>query len=168
MRKPSGKFSHAAIDQSLCSEWRGDLCRMWGNAVFDRRLRDFDGTLYDMVGIIPAEAVMGRTHMTLGYRELTIKQPNPIGSEGMRIRGHEFHYSTLQPKQDLQYVGQLVDAQGRDRGYDGILIGNVTAFYTHLHFSTCPQIPAALLQAARSHNSLPPQQERLSGDAHIS
>ena len=106
-------------------------------------LRDFDGTLYDMVGLIPAEGVMSRTHMTLGYRTLTLTQGSAIGKAGMRIRGHEFHYSTLQPQGDLEYVGQISDAQGRDRGPDGIVVGNVTAFYTHLHFSTCPQIPAA-------------------------
>lgn len=131
-------------------------------------LRDFDGSLYDMVGIIPAEAVMSRAHMTLGYRVLTSTLASPIGEPGVCIRGHEFHYSTIQPQGPLAYVGQLTDAQGGDRGPDGIVVGNVTAFYTHLHFPTCPQIPAALLQVVRSHNMLSAQEERPSGDAHLS
>ncbi len=131
-------------------------------------LKDFDGTQYDMVGVIPAEGVMSRAHMTLGYRSLTLTQASPIGEQGLILRGHEFHYSTIQPQGKLDYVGQLTDAQGRDRGPDGIVVGNVTAFYTHLHFSTCPKIPAALLRVARNHDSLLPQQERPSGDAHLS
>ena len=100
-----------------------------------------------------AEGVMSRTHMTLGYRTLTLTQGSPIGNEGMSIRGHEFHYSTLQPQGDLEYVGQITDAQGRDRGPDGIRVENVTAFYTHLHFSSLPQVPVALIQAAKSHSA---------------
>ncbi len=131
-------------------------------------LKDFDGTQYDMVGIIPAEAVMSRAHMTLGYRALTLTQSSAVGEPGMCVRGHEFHYSTIQPQGSLDYVGQLTDAQGRDRGPDGIVVGNVTAFYTHLHFSTLSQIPAALLQAARSHDSPSFLEESSSSDEHDS
>ncbi|HBP86549.1 MAG: cobyrinate a,c-diamide synthase [Nitrospira sp.] len=114
-----------------------------------KTLRDFDGTVYDMVGVIPAETAMSRTKMTLGYRELTLTRRGPLGEQGVRIRGHEFHYSTLQPKGDLDYLGHLTDAQGRDRGGDGITVGNVIALYTHLHFSSHPHVPLALVEAAR-------------------
>ena len=114
-----------------------------------KTLRDFDGTVYDMVGVIPAETAMSRTKMTLGYRELTLTRRGLLGEEGVRIRGHEFHYSTLHPKGDLDYLGHLTDAQGRDRGGDGITVGNVIALYTHLHFSSHPQVPLALLEGAR-------------------
>lgn len=114
-----------------------------------RTLRDFHGIEYDMVGVIPAETAMNRTQMTLGYRELTLTHKGLLGEEGLRIRGHEFHYSMLTPKGDLQYAGHLADAQGRDRGRDGITIGHVIALYTHLHFSSHPHVPLALLEAAR-------------------
>ena len=112
-----------------------------------KTLRDFDGTVYDMVGVIPAETAMSRTKMTLGYRELTLTRRGLLGEEGVRIRGHEFHYSTLHPKGDLDYLGHLTDAQGRGRGGDGITVGNV--LYTHLHFSSHPHVPLALVEAAR-------------------
>jgi cobyrinic acid a,c-diamide synthase len=114
-----------------------------------KTLRDFDGTVYDMVGVIPAETAMSRTKMTLGYRELTLTRRGILGEEGVRIRGHEFHYSTLHPTGDLDYLGHLTDAQGRDRGSDGITVGNVIALYTHLHFSSHPHVPLALVEAAR-------------------
>ncbi|MBA3967165.1 MAG: cobyrinate a,c-diamide synthase [Nitrospirales bacterium] len=119
-----------------------------------KTLRDFDGTEYDMVGVIPAETAMSRTTMTLGYRELTLICGGPLGDQGVRVRGHEFHYSTLHPKGDLEYLGHLTDAQGRDRGGDGITVGNVIALYTHLHFSSHPHVPAALVEAARGEGAM--------------
>ncbi|MBA3614337.1 MAG: cobyrinate a,c-diamide synthase [Nitrospirales bacterium] len=119
-----------------------------------KTLRDFNGTEYDMVGVIPAETAMSRTTMTLGYRELTVTHPGLLGDQGVRIRGHEFHYSTLHPKGDLEYLGHLTDAQGRDRGGDGITIGNVIALYTHLHFSSHPHVPLALVEAARGEAAM--------------
>ena len=119
-----------------------------------KTLRDFDGTGYDMVGVIPAETAMSRTTMTLGYRELTVTRGGPLGDQGVRIRGHEFHYSTLHPKGDLEYLGHLTDAQGRDRGGDGITVGNVIALYTHLHFSSHPHVPLALVEAARGETAM--------------
>ncbi|GJL57247.1 MAG: cobyrinate a,c-diamide synthase [Nitrospirales bacterium] len=117
-------------------------------------LRNFDGTLYDMVGVIPAEAAMSRKNLTLGYREMTVTHGGLLGEQGVRIRGHEFHYSTLHPEGDLEYLGYLTDGQGRDRGRDGIVKGNVIALYTHLHFSSHPHAPLALVEAARSETAM--------------
>ncbi|WNM56724.1 cobyrinate a,c-diamide synthase [Candidatus Nitrospira allomarina] len=119
-----------------------------------KTLSDFDGTVYDMVGVIPAETAMSRTQMTLGYRELTVACGGPLGEQGVRIRGHEFHYSTLHPKGDLKFLGHLTDAQGRDRGGDGIAVGNVIALYTHLHFSSHPHVPSALIEAASGETAM--------------
>ncbi|HNP30898.1 MAG TPA: hypothetical protein PKK23_17780, partial [Nitrospirales bacterium] len=129
-----------------------------------KTLKGFDGTVYEMVGVIPAETAMSRTSMTLGYRELTVTQTGPLGQQGVRIRGHEFHYSTLHPQEDLEYLGQITDAQGRDRGGDGIIKNNVIALYTHLHFSSHPHVPLSLLKTARSRSVSMNADERIPGD----
>jgi cobyrinic acid a,c-diamide synthase len=120
-----------------------------GLMYLSRTLRDFDGKMYDMVGIIPGDAVMSRTHMTLGYRELTLTQSGLLGEKGMRIRGHEFHYSHLENLGDVDYVGRITDARGIDCRGDGIIFNNVVALYTHLHFASHPQVPLALIQTVR-------------------
>lgn len=120
-----------------------------GLMYLSRTLRDFDGKMYDMVGIIPGDAVMSRTHMTLGYRELTLTQSGLLGEKGMRIRGHEFHYSHLENLGDVDYVGRITDARGIDCRGDGIIVNNVVALYTHLHFASHPQVPLALIQTVR-------------------
>jgi cobyrinic acid a,c-diamide synthase len=79
---------------------------------------------------------------------------------GLRIRGHEFHYSTLQPQEALSaYAGRLFDAQGRDRGPDGITIdGHVIALYTHLHFAEPSACATGVGAGGRETNSLFPRQ----------
>jgi cobyrinic acid a,c-diamide synthase len=113
-------------------------------------IRDFNGKVYDMVGLFPGEAVMSRTSMTLGYRQVEIAKTCVIGEAGMKIRGHEFHYSTLSLRRTPEYSCATTDAAGDRRGQDGLLAGNVIALYTHLHFSSQPQLARALLHSARA------------------
>jgi len=120
-----------------------------GLMYLSRTLRDFDGKVYDMVGVIPGDSVMSRTHMTLGYRELTLRQSGLLGKKGKRIRGHEFHYSHLENAEDIEYIGRMTDARGKNCRGDGITVNNVVALYTHLHFASHPQVPVTLLQTAR-------------------
>ena len=127
---------------------------MGGVMYLVKTLSDFDGTVYDMVGVIPAETARSRTKMTLGYPELTVTRSGPLGVQGVRIRGHAFHYSTLHPKGDLEYLGHLTDSQGRNRGGDGITVGNVIALFTHLYFSSHPHVSAALIEAARGETAM--------------
>lgn len=117
-------------------------------------LQDFDGKVSEMVGVLPCDAVMSRTHMTVGYRELMLTQNGLLGEKGRRIRGHEFHYSHLENLGEVDYVGRITDAQGKDRGGDGITFNNVVALYTHLHFASHPQVPVALMQIARAQKKI--------------
>ena len=125
-----------------------------GLLYLSRSLQDFDGKVNEMVGVLPCDAVMSRTHMTLGYRELTLTQNGLLGEKGRRVRGHEFHYSHLENLGDVVYVGRITDAQGKDRGGDGITLKNVIALYTHLHFASHPQIAETLMQTARDERKI--------------
>jgi cobyrinic acid a,c-diamide synthase len=53
----------------------------------------------DLAGVIPAAARM-TDRLTLGYREAVVATAGPIGGVGTSLRGHEFHYSTVQPAGD--------------------------------------------------------------------
>lgn len=112
-------------------------------------IRDFDGRSHEMVGIFPAEAVMQRHGLTLGYRRVECSRRCILGEVGVTARGHEFHYSTLVAREPLQYTCALSDAGGHSKGQDGLTKHNVLALYTHLHFSSRPQIGTALVDAAR-------------------
>ena len=112
-------------------------------------IRDFDGKAHDMVGLFPGEAVMQRSGLVMGYRELEVTTPCVLGSPGLRARGHEFHYSCLKNHPSLEYACMVTDAMGRRKGQDGLVRGNVLALYTHLHFASQPQLARSLLACAR-------------------
>jgi cobyrinic acid a,c-diamide synthase len=120
-----------------------------GMMYLTQAIRDFDGRSHEMVGLFPAEAVMKRPGLTLGYRELRVTRPCVLGDAGLTARGHEFHYSSLVPTGPLDYACTLTDAQGRARGQDGLTVGNTLALYTHLHFAGRPAPAQALIAAAR-------------------
>jgi cobyrinic acid a,c-diamide synthase len=106
-----------------------------------------------MVGLFPAEAMMKRPGLTLGYRELDITRSCLLGAAGLTARGHEFHYSSLRPIGPLHYACRLIDAKGQLRGQDGLMTGNTLALYTHLHFASQPEVARALIGSARNAGS---------------
>lgn len=112
-------------------------------------IRDFEGRAHDMVGLFPAEAVMKKSDLTLGYRIVELSRDCLLGAAGVTARGHEFHYSALVPNGPLSYVCTLTDSQARPVGPDGLAWKNVLALYTHLHFGSQPEIATALVDSAR-------------------
>ena len=118
-------------------------------------IRDFDGRSYEMVGIFPAEAIMQKHSLTLGYRTVECLRRCILGEVGVTARGHEFHYSTLVAREPLQYSCALSDAGGSLKGQDGLTRYSVLALYTHLHFAGQPTIAAALVDSARSAAARP-------------
>lgn len=117
-------------------------------------IRDFYGRAHEMVGIFPAEVVMRKHGLTLGYRTVECSRRCILGEVGVTARGHEFHYSTLVAREPLQYACALSDAGGNSTGRDGLTKHNVLALYTHLHFAGQPQIGTALVEAARQSMSI--------------
>jgi cobyrinic acid a,c-diamide synthase len=120
-----------------------------GMMYLTQSIRDFDGTSHEMVGLFPAEAVMQKPGLTLGYRTVELSQSCILGASGATARGHEFHYSTLVPKGRLDYACALRDAWGESKGSDGLVVGNTLALYTHIHLASQPQMASALVASAR-------------------
>jgi cobyrinic acid a,c-diamide synthase len=124
-----------------------------GMMYLTQAIRDFEGRSHEMVGLFPAEAVMQRPGLTLGYREICLTRPCVLGDAGVTARGHEFHYSSLAPTGPLEYACALTDAKGEARGQDGLIAGNTLALYSHLHFGSRPALAQALLASARKHQA---------------
>lgn len=120
-----------------------------GMMYLTRTIRDLDNRSHEMVGFFPAEAVMQKAGLTLGYRSVTLSRNCIAGNAGLVARGHEFHYSTLIPTGQLDYACMLTDAGGESSGPDGLVAGNTLALYTHLHFSSRPEVAESLVAAAR-------------------
>ena len=126
-----------------------------GMMYLTQAIRNFAGVSHEMVGLFPAEAVMRKPGLTLGYRMVELSQGCILGAAGTTARGHEFHYSTLVPIGSLDYACTLRDARGESKGQDGLAAGNTLAFYTHLHFASQPQMAGALVDSARRTGPYP-------------
>ena len=101
-------------------------------------LRDLEGVEYPMLGLIPAVSAMSNRRLTMGYRELESRTDSPVLRRGQRVRGHEFHWSTLEQLPDPdQSVYRVLD-QG-DRA-DGFQVGSIWASYVHIHLASDPSL----------------------------
>jgi len=110
-------------------------------------LEDMDGGPHPMVGVLPARIRMRPRRMTLGYREVRFTADAPLGRAGTVARGHEFHYSTIDPvPHTVPRVWRLDGRHGGDRS-EGYLIGRALMTYAHLHFASNPDVPRAFVEA---------------------
>ncbi len=115
-----------------------------------RSLTGFDEVPYPMAGLIPAVSAMSQSRLSLGYREVEARADGPLLASGQRVRGHEFHWSTLeQPPQDDESAYRVVNQGGRP---DGFRAGSVWATYVHVHLGSAPGLALRFVEtcAARS------------------
>jgi cobyrinic acid a,c-diamide synthase len=101
--------------------------------------RSLDG--HALAGVVPAEGRM-TDRLTLGYRRVRARAASPLGPAGTELRGHEFHYSALDPPGDaLDWSGRAGDGRG---GFAG---AGLLASYIHVHLGADPS-PAERFVAA--------------------
>jgi cobyrinic acid a,c-diamide synthase len=82
---------------------------------------------HPMAGAIPARARMsGR--LTLGYRTARTTVSTPLGAAGTVLRGHEFHYSVVDPPGDA-----LVLSSRWGEAPEGWATDTMLATYVHYH-----------------------------------
>lgn len=85
-----------------------------------------------LAGLIDADATM-TDRLTLGYRSATACADSPLAATGAALRGHEFHYSAMEPQGDaLQLTGRF------GTGRAGFASPTMLASYLHLHLGADP------------------------------
>ena len=72
-------------------------------------LIDKDGTRFEMAGLLGLVTSYASRKMHLGYRLATLAAPMPGLATGTRLRGHEFHYSTITSQPDAP-LADVLDA----------------------------------------------------------
>jgi cobyrinic acid a,c-diamide synthase len=127
-------------------------------AAFARRgrpiLAECGGLLYlsteldgrPMCDVVPAVARMGE-RLTLGYREAVSVSDHPVWPAGTPARGHEFHYSSLDPTAAAGAPAWTLRARATERS-EGVVLGGVHASYLHTHWAASPDVAARLVRAA--------------------
>jgi len=110
----------------------------------------WEGQSHPMAGVLPFRVEVCREPQGHGYTELEVDTPNPFFSLGVKLRGHEFHYSRVLPETTPPSTACGVRrGTGCWAGRDGITAGSVWAAYTHLHATATPEWADGLIRAAR-------------------
>jgi len=106
---------------------------------------------YEMCAVLPVTFGFSRRPQGHGYTIIAVDRPNPYFQVGLRLKGHEFHYSRV-----LEWHGDdrdTVFAMQRGSGFagrrDGLCRRRVLATYTHLHALGTPSWAPALVRQAR-------------------
>jgi cobyrinic acid a,c-diamide synthase len=88
--------------------------------------------------------------LTLGYRSATVATPSPVGAPGAVVRGHEFHYSSVEPGGDAL----LFRSRFGERP-DGFSSPTLLATYLHHHPGGDPSAVARFVAGCRRAPSSP-------------
>jgi len=108
-----------------------------------------DGVQHAMVGALPVVVEHTGRPQGHGYVAARVDAENPFLPAGMRLTGHEFHYSRLSGPPPAGTIFALERGVGVGQGRDGIRLGNVLATYTHLHALGVPDWASSFLRVAR-------------------
>ncbi len=108
-----------------------------GGLMYLSRAIHWQGQRHEMVGVIPAEAVMEGKPQGRGYVELQETEQAPWPSDTGGFPAHEFHYSRLEglPRplpEGFGYAYELQRGSGIDGRHDGLVYKNLLANYCHL------------------------------------
>ncbi len=103
-----------------------------GYMALGESLTDGAGRTHRMAGLLPLATSFARRGLHLGYRAATLLGAGPLGPEGARFRGHEFHYATTIAAGAAAPLFALADACGNDLGAGGLRCGSVMGSFIHL------------------------------------
>jgi cobyrinic acid a,c-diamide synthase len=102
-----------------------------GYMVLGTALTDAEGTRHAMTGLLGLETSFAERRMHLGYRLAKLAAPIPGHEAGARLRGHEFHYSTILSQPDAP-LALVRDASGAPVAETGSRRGRVTGTFFHI------------------------------------
>ncbi|MFT7573685.1 MAG: cobyrinic acid a,c-diamide synthase [Alphaproteobacteria bacterium] len=101
-----------------------------GYMALGQALIDKEGNRHEMAGLLGLVTSYEKRKFNLGYRLAQLKQPMLGFDTGTRLRGHEFHYSTIIDQPDSP-LADVVDADGNAVAQSGSWRGHVSGTFFH-------------------------------------
>lgn len=101
-----------------------------GYMVLGRGIEDARGVLHSMAGLLRLETSFATRSLHLGYRRARLLADCSLGSAGMEIMGHEFHYASTLAAGDDPLV-ECRDAAGVSMPEGGARCGSVSGTFFH-------------------------------------
>jgi cobyrinic acid a,c-diamide synthase len=143
----AGNVSTREAVRRFAADGRPIYAECGGLMYLAERLEDPDGVAHPMVGVLPTTVRMKPRRMALGYTEVTFTGSTPLGRADAVGRGHEFHYSTLDPVPGRVERVYRVRQGGAPERAEGYLVGRTLMSYIHLHFASNPALPRSFVTA---------------------
>ena len=145
---------NASMRASLCraaEEGMPIYAECGGYMYLMQSLVDFDGVEHAMAGIFPARARMTEKLQMVGYVEAEQTVDTVLGSAGLLLHGHEFHFSVEEAERAADLVRPFTFTKLRNgaRYAAGCVYKNVLGSYLHLHFAGCQTAAENFVEACR-------------------
>jgi cobyrinic acid a,c-diamide synthase len=103
-----------------------------GYMVLGQALTDADGITHKMAGLLGVSTSFARRKLHLGYRLAHLVDDTCLGPAGTKLRGHEFHYASIEtPGEDAAFA-LVSDAYGADPTPTGGRRGLVSGSFFHV------------------------------------
>jgi len=113
------------------------------------RLADSDQPV-PMAGCFDLDVAMSARLRSLGYREVTLTTDTVIGAKGNRVRGHEFHYSSVTADHETcDRVFEVTTRAGQDVQVTGYQKYQTLGSYLHVHFGSNPAVAGSFVSRCR-------------------
>lgn len=109
-----------------------------GYMALGEALIDADGRAHEMLGLLPVTTSFAAPEMRIGYREITLAADTPLGPDGARFRGHEFHFARVVAEARDAPLFEVADVDGEDLPDAGLRRGSVCGSFLHLIDSDDP------------------------------
>ena len=115
-----------------------------------------DTRKYPMSGCFQFTSKMSKRLRSLGYREITLSRNTLIGKKGDVLRGHEFHYSSLENEtpahQQMVHsnIYKVTSRAGQDISLKGFQVDNTLGSYLHIHFGSNPNCAKQFVQTCKA------------------
>ena len=122
-----------------------------GGFMYLGRSISYKDATYPMVGVLDYDFLVEKRPQGHGYTILHVEEPTPFFEQGMRLHGHEFHYSKalrLKGVSKSHLTCSVIRGRGIEDGLDGAVYNNVFATYTHIHALQQKDFGIRLLRAA--------------------
>jgi len=124
-----------------------------GGLMFLSRGIIWRGKSYPMAGVLAVDVKVNDRPQGHGYEEVVVNSGNAFLNKGAKFRGHEFHYSQIEPAENLKTAFHVNRGVGVGQGRDGIVYRNVVASYLHLHAIASPEWVEGMITAALSYKN---------------
>ena len=114
-----------------------------------KSIKNFDGKIFEMCGVIPNRAEMTKKLQMVGYVEATLKKNCVIGKNSDKIRAHEFHFSVETENLSEKNIFDCERLRTGKKYFAGYADKNILASYLHIHFVGCPSAAENFVAACK-------------------